>query len=100
MSARSGILSSSGTGQIPWAEVEQMRAFYLGWAISQTASAKLINEVLEALQSQSPLSTCQQRRLRGLDTRGRNRLLMAVETRWYLAMVAFLVTMGVRGLMV
>ena len=27
-------------------------------------------------------------------------LLMAVETRWYLAMAAFLVTMGVRGLMV
>lgn len=36
--------------------LEQMRAFYLGWPISQTTSAKLINESPEALQSRFPLS--------------------------------------------
>jgi hypothetical protein len=35
--------------------LEQMRAFYLGWPISQTASAKLIDASSEALQSRFPL---------------------------------------------
>ena len=36
--------------------LEQMRAFYLGWPISQTASAKLIDVSSEAVHSRFPLS--------------------------------------------
>jgi hypothetical protein len=36
--------------------LEQMRAFYLGWPISQTASAKLIDVSSEAIHSRFPLS--------------------------------------------
>lgn len=36
--------------------LEQMRAFYLGWPISQTASAKLIDLSSEAFRSRFPLS--------------------------------------------
>jgi hypothetical protein len=36
--------------------LEQMRAFSLGWPISQTVSAKLIDASLEALHSRFPLS--------------------------------------------
>jgi DUF1016 N-terminal domain len=36
--------------------LEQMRAFYLGWPISQTASAKLIDVSSETVHSRFPLS--------------------------------------------
>ncbi|MDB6013989.1 MAG: hypothetical protein JWL65_6239 [Gammaproteobacteria bacterium] len=52
--------------------LEQMRAFYLGWPISQTASAKFIEVSADAIQSRFPLPWSHYARLlavKSVDTR-------------------------------